>query len=480
MSMRQHSEERQTDLWIPASVVAKSPGHPFYRRLNRILRQRGFDRHVEGLCAKFYAEKMGRPGIAPGVYFRMLLVGYFEGLDSERGIAWRCADSLGLREFLGFTLAESTPDHSSLSIIRRRLDLATHQEVFRWVLTTLGEAGLLKGRTIGVDATTLEANAALRSIVRRDTGESYTEFLTKLAKASGIEEPQREDLAKIDKKRPKKGSNEEWEHPHDPDARITKMKDGRTHLAHKAEHAVDMESGAVVAVVLHKADAGDTQTLTPTLVQAEANLRGQPGVVQPLRELVADKGYHSNDTVSGLHEACVRSYISEPARGRRNWKGKACERDATYANRRRIRGERGKWLLRRRGELLERPFAHCYNTGGMRRTHLRGHENILKRLLVHVAGCNLGLLMRRIYRFGTPKGFFERLSSLLQALRGHVHALWDCCQSCGAAGDGLFTAGRSGPVAAAAWPETEFFNGLLGGPCAGWPRSARRPLRTAA
>ena len=223
MSMRQHSEERQTDLWIPASVVAKSPGHPFYRRLNRILRQRGFDRHVEGLCAKFYAEKMGRPGIAPGVYFRMLLVGYFEGLDSERGIAWRCADSLGLREFPGFTLAESAPDHPSLSIIRRRLDLATHQEVFRWVLTTLGEAGLLKGRTIGVDATTLEANAALRSIVRRDTGESYTDFLTRLAKSSGIGEPQREDLVKLDKHRPKKGSNDAWRSQHDPDACITKM-----------------------------------------------------------------------------------------------------------------------------------------------------------------------------------------------------------------------------------------------------------------
>ena len=423
MSMSERSEERQTDFWIPTASIAQSPGHPFYQRLNGVLKAHDFDRFVEGSCRKFYAEKMGRPGIEPGVFFRMLLIGYFEGLDSERGIAWRCADSLGLREFLGYTLAQATPDHSSLSVIRRRLDLATMQEVFRWVLKVLAEEGLVKGKTIGVDATTLEANAALRSIVRRDTGESYTAFLTNLAKASGIEEPERKDLAKIDKNRPKKGSNDDWRHPYDSDARITKMKDGRTHLAHKAEHAVDLDTGAVVAVVLHKANAGDTQTLLPTLEQAVANVDGQPGVAQPIEEVVTDKGYHSNETVSALTEAGIRPYFSEPDRPRRNWKGKAFERHAVYANRRRVRGERGKRLLRRRGELLERPFAHCYETGGMRRTHLRGHENILKRLLVHVAGCNLGLLMRRRYHFGSPKGLFEALSSLFDALAHRFHAL---------------------------------------------------------
>jgi len=428
MSMRQYSEQRQADFWIPTADVARSPGHPFYQRLNAILKGRDFDRFVEGLCARFYAEGKGRPGIEPGVYFRMLLIGYFEGLDSERGIAWRCADSLGLREFLGYTLAQSTPNHSSLSVIRRRLDLEVHQEVFRWILAVLGESGLLKGKTIGVDATTLEANAALRSIVRRDSGEGYTEFLTKLAQASGIETPRREDLAKLDRNRPKKGSNEEWRHPHDPDARITKMKDGRTHLAHKAEHAVDMDTGAVVAVVLHKANEGDTQTLLPTLSQALTNVEGRPGVVRPVEEVVTDKGYHSNETVSALTEACVRAYLSEPDRGRRNWRGQPFEQQAVYANRRRIRGDRGKRLLRRRGELVERPFAHCYETGGMRRTHLRGHENILKRLLVHVAGCNLGLLMRRRYRFGTPKGLSELLSSLTNALSRLAHGLLRFCQ----------------------------------------------------
>ncbi len=416
MAMRRHSEERQQDFWIATAEVARSPGHPFYRRLNEILKEKGFDRFAESLCEKFYAEGKGRPGIEPGVYFRMLLVGYFEGLDSERGIAWRCADSLGLREFLGYTLSQGTPDHSSLSVIRRRLDLEAHQEVFRWILTALGDEGLLKGKTIGVDATTLEANAALRSIVRRDTGEGYTEFLTGLAKASGIETPRREDLAKIDRNRPKKGSNKEWRHPHDPDARVTKMKDGRTHLAHKAEHAVDLDTGAVVAVVLHKADAGDTKTLMPTLSEAHANLDGQPGVAEAVQEVVADKGYHSNDTAADLAEAGVRSYLSEPERGRRDWTSKAFEKKAVYDNRRRIRGERGKRLLRSRGELVERPFAHCYETGGMRRTHLRGHENILKRLLVHVAGSNLGLLMRSRYRYGTPKGLAELCFDYIHAL----------------------------------------------------------------
>ena len=423
MSMKEHTEKQQADFWIPTASIAQAPGHPFYRRLNAILQSRGFDRFAEGLCAKFYVEGKGRPGIAPGVYFRMLLIGYFEGLDSERGIAWRCADSLGLREFLGYSLAQATPDHSSLSVIRRRLDLETHQAIFGWVVHVLGEEGLLKGKTIGVDSTTLEANAALRSIVRRDTGESYTDFLTKLAKASGIETPQRSDLAKLDRDRPKKGSNDDWQHPHDSDARITKMKDGRTHLAHKAEHAVDMETGAIVAVTLQKANAGDTQTLMDTLSQALLNVDGKPGVTEPVAEVVADKGYHSNETTSALREAGVRSYLSEPERGRRNWQDKPYEQASVYANRRRIRGERGKRLLRRRGELVERPFAHCYETGGMRRTHLRGHENILKRVLVHVAGCNLGLLMRHRYHAGTPRGLSESLVSLFESLYRLVHGL---------------------------------------------------------
>jgi transposase len=413
MSMRKRRRQRQQELWISTTDLVTSAGHPFYQALNGLLEEHHFDPFVEARCQSFYAEKLGRPSIPPGVYFRMLLIGYFEGIDSERGIAWRCADSLGLRAFLGYGLNERTPDHSSLSVIRGRIDVETHREVFQWVLKVLAKSGLLQGKTIGVDATTLEANAALRSIVRRDTDQPYEDFLCDLAEASGIETPTREDLAKIDRKRAKKGSNDDWYNPHDPDAKITKMKDGRTHLAHKAEHAVDLETGAIVAVTLQPANVGDTTTIEETLGETEANLAEVQDDPQTsgflssaqVREVVADKGYHSNATMCHLQDRQVRSYVSEPSyKGSRRWKDKAAEQAAVYGNRRRIRGKRGKALLRKRGELLERPFAHCYETGGLRRTHLKGHARILKRLLIHVAGCNLALVMCSLFGLGTPRG----------------------------------------------------------------------------
>ncbi len=297
MSMKRRSDGgEQRDLWIAADRVAAGPGHPFYKRLNEILHAAGFDRFAEDLCEKFYA-KQGRPSIPPGVYFRMLLIGFFEGIDSERGIAWRCADSLGLRSFLGYGLTEKTPDHSTLSVIRRRLDLSTHQEIFGWVLKQVAEQGLLKGKTLGVDATTLEANAAMRSIIRRDTGESYKDYLARLLEEAGLEDPDDEDIAHFDRKRKKKGSNKDWESPSDPDARITKMKDGRTHLAHKAEHAVDMDTGVIVSITVQGADVGDTKSIQETLCEAMENLADVaqeklPPACTPrlLKEVVMDKG----------------------------------------------------------------------------------------------------------------------------------------------------------------------------------------------
>ena len=409
MSMGSRPTEHQGSLWVETSSLPRTAGHPFYEKLNGLLKQHGFDTMAEVACAEFYAKKVGRPSTPPGVYFRMLFVGFFEGIDSERGIAWRTADSMALRSFLGYSLSEKTPDHSNLSRTRNRIDLDTHQVVFDWVLAVLAKEGLLKGKTLGIDATTLEANAALRSIVRRDNGESYDEFLDGLAKASGIETPTREDRSKIDKKRKKKGSNKDWKSPSDPDSRITKMKDGRTHLAHKAEHAVDMETGAVAAVTLQTADLGDTTTVHETIKSARKSL-GAAAVdedarknMKPLRESVCDKGYHGGECLVGLQEdQHLRTYVSEPKRGRRKWKGKRDQQEAVYANRRRIRSERGKALMRKRGELVERSFAHVYDTGGMRRTHLRGHDNILKRLLVHTAGFNLSLVLRRDIGKGTP------------------------------------------------------------------------------
>ena len=297
MSMRRKRKEQQPELWIATSDLARTPGHPFYERINAVLAEARFDDFVEKRCARFYNEG-GRPSIPPGVYVRMLLVGFFEGLDSERGIAWRCADSLSLRTFLGYSVSEGTPDHSSLSRIRGRIDLDAHRDVFVFVLGVLAQKGLLKAESIGVDATTLEANAALRSIVRRDDGSSYREYLEALAKATGIETPTRADLAKIDKKRPKKGSNDDWKNPHDPDAKITKMKDGRTHLAHKAEHATDMDSGAVLAVTVQDVTHGDPSTLKATLARAALNVQAlerDPASARGLAErtlsvLVADKG----------------------------------------------------------------------------------------------------------------------------------------------------------------------------------------------
>src|SRR5437588_9568589 len=265
---RRRKQVRQEGLWTPTAALPMGAGHPFCQRLNQILDEKKFDERVERLCEQSYAGEVGRPGLAPGIYFRLLMVGYFEGIDSERGIAWRASDSLSIRSFVRIALDETVPDHSTISRTRRRMDLETHQAVFQWVLQVLAERNLLKGNTIGVDATTLEANAALRSIVRRDTGEQYNEFLTRLANESGIQTPTREQLAKLDRKRKKKGSNDEWQHPQDPDARITKMKDGRTHLAYKTDHAVDMETGAIVAVTLHGADEGDTKTIQETVAEA--------------------------------------------------------------------------------------------------------------------------------------------------------------------------------------------------------------------
>jgi transposase len=427
MGTRKH-RQRQEPLWLAQKELATGPGHPFYERVGALLDAEKFDDFVEKECARFYDEHNGRPSLTPGIYFRALMIGYFEGIDSERGIAWRIADSLGLRRFLQIGLDESTPHHSTISRTRRLIDLETHHKVFGWVNGLLADRGLLKGKIIGIDATTLEANAAMRTIVRRDNGQGYEEFLTELAKQSGVETPTKEDLARIDRKRKKKGSNEEWVSSTDEDARIAKMKDGTTHLAYKAEHAVDMETGAVVAVTLQAADLGDTTTIHETLAEAGEAVtdlmareaaqapEAEPQVyVNGISEVVADKGYHSGPTVMAVEQSQVRTYIPEPKRSR-NWEGKAEEQRAVYRNRRRVSGRHGKRLLKKRGELIERSFAHCYETGAMRRTHLRGRENIWKRQLIHVCAFNMSLIFRGILGAGTPRELRNRSSAFLFVL----------------------------------------------------------------
>jgi len=424
----------QADFWVATQDLPSAPGHPFYTALNRILDAHGFDAFVESRCARFYAKTMGRPSLPPGRYLRLLLIGFFEGLDSERGIAWRVADSRSLCAFLGLGVGDSAPHHSTLSNTRNRIDLETHHEVFTWVLQLLAKGNLLRGKTIGVDATPLEANAAMRSIVRRDTGETYRQYLIGLAKESGIETPTNQDLKKIDQARKNKASNKDWTYPRDPDARVTKLKNGSTHLAYKAEHAVDLETGALVGITLHPGDAGDTDTLAPTLDEVEANLDdvardedARQNIVaesQRIAETIADAGYHSDAVLAVLDETACRSYVAEPDRGRRKWKGDLDARGRVYANRRRTGGERGKSLMRLRSELNERSNAHMYETGGMRRVWLRGIDNIGKRLLVHAAGFNLALAMRDLFGAGKPREWASRGIAAKAALMGIGLFLW--------------------------------------------------------
>jgi transposase len=413
--------ERQTELMVGWAELPRSPGHAFYDRLQAILVEAGFDGFAEARCASYYAAgKRGRPSLPPGRYFRMHLVGYFEGIDSERGLEWRCSDSLSLREFLRLGTTEPVPDHSWLSKTRSRLPLEVHEAAFAWVLQRLAEHGLIKGERIGVDASTMEANAALRAIVRRDTGEGYRAMLERLARASGIATPTAEDLIRLDRKRKgKRLSNAEWTSPTDPEARIAKLKDGRTRLAHKPEHAVDLDTGAIVAAEIHAADRGDAATLPETLEVAEANLTAAGAAPTPEgpAELVADKGYHSRDGLKELEGSAWKSRIAErKVRGVHRWHGDEDARRAVYNNRARLRSGVAREAFRLRAELVERGFALVLDRGGMRRAWLRGRENLHKRYLVHVAGYNLGLIMRLLVGAGTPRELVARASAHLLVL----------------------------------------------------------------
>jgi transposase len=417
MGTRKH-RQRQEPLWY-RSELAETPGHPFYDKLTRALESAKFDAFCEQQCKGFYAEKNGRPSLVPGVYFRLMLLGFFEGIDSERGIAWRVADSLSLRQFIGYGIDEATPDHVTISRTRRLIDEKTHQGVFNWVLEQLAGAGLIKGKTLGVDSTTLEANAAMKSIVRRDTRESYTDYLKRLAAAEGVEANGAAGLRRMDRKRPKKMSNQEWVSPSDEEAEITRLKDGRTALAFKVENAVDMETGAIVAVTTHGGAAADTATVEATVIEAGVAVAEVAGEQAPevnaegVQEVVADRGYHSNEVVRGMEEMQVRTYIAEPERGPRNWEGKAAEKAAVYANRRRVQGARGKRLQRQRGERIERNFAHQFDTGGMDRLWVRGKDNVRKKVLLQAAACNLALLMRSLYGAGKPKAANDQIQTAI-------------------------------------------------------------------
>lgn len=408
MALGKRRDEQQ-EMWVATTNLPKSEGHAFYGKLNRLLAEADFDRTIETICASHYHNQLGRPSIPPGIYFRMLLVGYFEGIGSQRGIAWRCADSLSLRAFLGVPLTEDTPDHSSLTRVRDRLPLEIHSAVFQLVLQLLRDKGLLKGKTVAVDSTNLEANAAMKSIVRRDTGEDWNDYLRRLLKEEqGIENATDEELRRFDRQRKnKRVSNEEWVSSTDSDSRIARMKDGRTHLAYKAEHVVDLETEAVLAASIRPADEADVDTMVDSVMEAQTNLL-EAGIKVEIEEAVADKGYHATDTLELADSLGIRSYIPErkqKGNSKRNWQGVAEEkRRAVLGNRRRTRGARSKRLQRKRSELVERSFAHICETGGARRSWLCGIEKVQKRYLIAAVARNLGLVMRKLFNRGTARG----------------------------------------------------------------------------
>lgn len=424
MALGKRKSEQQ-GLWIATTELPKSPGHPFYQKLNDLLAEAQFDRWIEKRCEAYYAASLGRPSIPPGVYFRMVLVGYFEGIASQRGIAWRCSDSRSLAGFLGIPINETTPDHSSMTRVHQRLPLEVHEEVFVFVLKIAADKKLLHGKTVAVDSTTLEANAAMKSIERKDSGEDWKEYLTRLAQEEGIENPTDEDLRRFDKKRTgKKVSNEEWQSTTDPDSRITKMKDGTTHLAYKAEHVVDLGSEFVLAATITPATHSDAETLVDSIAQAQLNLDAA-GSEATIEEAAADKGYHKLSTLELADDLDIRTYIPEPKRRfRYRWIDKSVDQQkALYANRRRMRGQRGKRLQRQRSEKVERSFAHVCETGGARRALLRGQEKVSKRYLIQVAARNLGLMMRKLFGIGTARSL-QGLVGLFLALHRTLRTHW--------------------------------------------------------
>ena len=442
MSMGRH-EGSQGSMWVAYNEIQGGPGHRFYEKLNDLLREAKFDRKIEQLCAAYFEadHTPGRRSIPPGTYFRMHLIGYFEGIESERGIEWRCADSISLREFLGLDLTDRVPDHSTLSRMRSRLPLEVHQQAFLLILSIVERKGLLRGRVAGVDSTFLRADASMKAIVRRDTSESYPEFIKRLAEESGIKNPTEEDARRFDRSRKdKKTSNKDWKSTTDSGARIMKIKDGRTRMAYKPEHVVDLETGALVGVVVHPADQSDMGTIAETLNVAQENLRElrdsktaereddnnappgasvSGGTTGGIQSVVADKGYSKAEVLRQLKESGFRTYIPERRqKGTRKWTNKGGRKTAAafYENRARVGRKKGKALQRKRGELVERTFAHICETGAARRTRLRGLCNVNKRYLIQASGANLGLVMRSLLGRGTPRGLAEVLRTLALAV----------------------------------------------------------------
>lgn len=406
---RKKEPPAQQTLWISTSEIVSTPANAFYARLDRALEANGFPQQVRDLCRPFYAERGegGRPGIDPVVYFKMLLVGFFENLSSERAIAARCADSLSIRQFLHYDLTEATPDHSSLSVIRNRLDIDVFQQVFALILAALKQHKLVKGKKLGIDASTLEANASMRSIQHQMTGEAYLAYVERLAAAAGVDPKDKAAVRRFDKKRKdKRVSNDEWHNRHDGDAKIGKTKQGTTKMIYKVEHAVDLETGAIVSADVLPGDQGDTEDLAERLWEIEERMNeaiGKPPEEATVEVAAMDKGYYKVEELAWIQASGIKTVVSDPIDNRNLDKLTKEHRKAVHAAKRSAKAKYGKALTRSRGMYVERSFEHVLDCGGARKTTLRGRDNIRKRYLIQAMGCNLSLLMRKLIGVGTVK-----------------------------------------------------------------------------
>jgi transposase len=398
---------QQPEFWIAADQVI-SPGQSnFYARLEETLESFGFAAKVRALCAAAYDKSgLGRPGIDPVVYLKMIMVGFFEDLPSERAIAARCADSLSIRAFLKYELHEKTPEHSSFTVIRQRLGLEIYEKIFVLLLQALREHGLLRGKNLGIDASVIEANASLRALVHRNTEEQYWDYVKRLAAEQGIDPDDSAAVRRFDRKRPGKGSNQEWENPHDPDAKIGRTKDGATDMIYKPEAVVDLDTGAIVKAEVQLGDEADHQDMSVRILEAQQNINRAAGEeldILTVQSATSDKGYYAVNELQSLQREGIRTIISDPIDNRRLDKLEPAEKKAVLAARRSVKSKSGKEFLRRRGMHIERSFAHILDCGGMRRATLRGWENLNKRYKLAAAFYNLSQLMRKLFGFGTPK-----------------------------------------------------------------------------
>jgi transposase len=406
----------QPELFIPSVRLVQPATSPFYSKLEQTLASFGFSDQVRQLCAAAYSDSgRGRPGVDPVVYFKMLMIGFFENIGSERGIAERCSDSIAIRFFLGYDLTQTTPDHSTLSVIRDRLGEDTYQAVFLLILSALQEHGLLKGKNVGIDTSVIEANAALKSLVHRDTAEAYWEYVRRLASEHGVDPKDSEAVRQFDRKRPKKMSNDDWENPHDPEAKIGPTKAGTMDMIYKPEHVVDLDTGAILQAEVRLGDEADPQELGLHVLQAQGNInqaQDLPADSLTIQSATADKGYYAVTEMSLLQQEGIRTVISDPIKHRKLEKLSPEEAKAVRQARRSVRSKSGKKLLKKRGMHLERSFAHLLDAGGARRTTLRGLENLNKRFKLAAAIYNLSQLMRALWGVGTPKQWAAGVKTL--------------------------------------------------------------------